>query len=437
MKPIIAIVGRPNVGKSTLFNRIVGRRQAIVNDTAGVTRDRHYANADWIGHEFTMIDTGGLIPKGMGIQAAIKKQTLMAMNEADVIICVFDGREGLVHLDRGIMEILRKCDRPVVYAVNKVENNRGLTPEFYEFGISKLFPVSAEHGIGVDDLLDEVVSELSPPPSPSPLEGEGRGEGARDVPRVAVIGRPNAGKSTLINHLVGNERLIAHEMPGTTRDSIDVEITADNKKYIFVDTAGLKKKGKTIETLDKFSAVKTLAAIERADVVLLIADANGGFTHQDSTLLDYAYSGGKGVIVVFNKWDELNTNPKELLKFYEEKLLPLHKVPFLYISAKTGLNTEGLFSEIVRVAHARNMRIPTAELNKLFEEIKEDHNIPSWRGKNVKIFYVTQVRTGPPEFAVFTNHPEGIPEGYKRYLMNRLQDVVGTGVPIRIKFKKK
>lgn len=443
MKPVIAIVGRPNVGKSTLFNRIVGRRQAIVDDTAGVTRDRHYADADWLGHSFLMIDTGGIAEgDNKSIQGFIKKQTLTAVEEADIVICVFDGREGPTQLDRAIVELLRKSNKKVFYAVNKVEP-RGITArdkihelvgQFYELGISdNLFPVSAEHGIGVDDMLDAVIKTVQG----SMFNVQGSEGEALELLRVAVIGRPNAGKSTLINRLFGKERVIAHETPGTTRDTIDVEIEVGGKKYTFVDTAGLKKKGKTIEALDKFSAIKSLAAIERANMALLVVDSNAGFTHQDASLLDYVYSAGRGVLVLFNKWDALNMDAAELREFYERKLAKMHYVPFLSISAKTGSGLEALFPEIDRVNAALHFKISTAVLNRMIEGLKDIHNIPMWKGKTVKFYYATQVGSSPPTFMIFSNYPEGVKASYKKYLINRLQEAIGCVVPVRLVFKKK
>ena len=431
------------MGKSTFFNRVIGRRQALVNDMIGVTRDRHYADADWRGREFVLVDTGGIAEgESKSIQASIKKQTLSAISEADAIIVLFDGREGATRLDEHVVELVRKSKKPVLYVVNKADkltsgNADEYLAHFYELGIpskSKLFAVSSEHGRGVDEVLDEVINILATSPLPSSVAG---GDIEESVPRVAIIGRPNAGKSTLVNRLAGVERVIAHEMPGTTRDTIDVEIKTDGKEYIFIDTAGLKRKGRTIEALDKFSAIKTLDAISRADVVLLVVDANEGFTHQDSSLLDHAYSEGKAVIVLFNKWDVLTHDPKELSDFYSEKLVKLHRVPFLCISAKTGLGVKEIFAELERVAQAFAARLSTSELNKALENIKTEHNIPSYKGKAVKIYYATQVAARPPAFVIFSNHPEGIGEGYKRFLINKFQDIIGNGVPIKIKFKKK
>lgn len=439
MKPVIAIVGKPNVGKSTLFNRIVGRRKALVNDTPGVTRDRHYADADWCGKEFLLIDTGGIADgEDHTIQNFIKKQTMTAVNEADIIICLFDGRDGPTPLDVSIIRMLRKSGKPVLYAINKLEKVMGRRygiksepSEFFELGIKdQMYTVSSEHGVGVDALLDGVLENVKEAEAPSvPVDDR--------IPRIAVIGRPNAGKSTLVNRLFGNERVIAHDMPGTTRDTIDVEILLDDKKFIFVDTAGLKKKGKTIEALDKYSAIKTLDAIHRADIALLVVDSNDGFTHQDSALLEHAYEEGKGVLVLFNKWDALTHDAKELKKFYDDKLFKLHKVPFLCISAKTGAGTDKIFEEIEKIRHTLTTRLSTSTLNRVLEEVKEQHNIPSHKGRPVKIYYAAQIKTKPPTFVVFSNRPEGIGEGYKRYLINRFQEIIGYGVPIRIKFKKK
>lgn len=448
MRPVIAIVGRPNVGKSTLFNRMVGRRQAIVNDTAGVTRDRHYGKAEWCGREFILIDTGGIADDdAKSIQNFIKKQTIAAISEAGAVICLLDGREGPTPLDASIIHMLRKTGKPVFYAVNKLEEPVGRRygikkepSEFHELGIKgRLYSVSAEHGIGVDDLLDDIMAKMGETETGKDRTTENAGQARSycDSPTIAVIGRPNAGKSTLINRLAGTERVIAHELAGTTRDSIDVEITYGGRRYIFVDTAGLKRKGKTLETLDKFSAVKSLSAIDRAKMVLLIVDSNEGFTHQDASLLEYAYSEGKGVLVLFNKWDIVKAPPKELKKFYEEKLLRLRRVPFLCISARTGLNIGRLFEEIEKLDGRMEKRLSTSELNRALEDIKAQHNIPAYKGRAVKLFYATQVKSAPPSFLIFSNHPEGVGEGYRRYIVNRLQEMIGDGVPIRIKLRKK
>ncbi|MBI2342361.1 MAG: ribosome biogenesis GTPase Der [Deltaproteobacteria bacterium] len=440
MKPVIAIIGRPNVGKSTLFNRLINKRRAIVNDTPGVTRDRLYAEADWCGKKFTLIDTGGLAEGDeKSIEAQMKKQAFVAINEADLVVCVFDGREGPVPLDSYIIGLLRKAGKTVVYVVNKVERKLNEASNlFYELGIKEnIVALSAEHGLGIDDLLDEVVKTMDPRfhgDDKQIIEGEG---GSANKPRVAIIGRPNAGKSTLINRLAGFERVIAHETPGTTRDTVDIEINFNGRQYIFVDTAGLRKKGKTIETLDKYSAIKTLDAIARADVALLMVDSNEGFTHQDSALLDHAYSEGKSVAVLFNKWDALKTDAEELAEFYSKKLLPLHRVPFLCISAKKGENIEAVFDEIDRIYAAGKNKLKTSEVNEILEDVVEMHNLPTYRGKSVRLYYATQVSVQPPAFVVFTNQPDGVHESYKKYLINKLQEVIGTGVPIRIKFKRK
>lgn len=447
--PVIAIVGRPNVGKSTLFNRITGRRRAIVNDESGVTRDRLYSDADWGGCHFRLIDTGGITPgDDKSIQSFIKKQTVAAIGEADMIICLFDGRAGVTNLDSYIVELVRKAGKKTFFVVNKAGDNmktmsradvEDMIAPFYELGLSakdnQLFGVSAEHGVGVDALLDVVTTEIM----------KGRDENAEgsvdtnagDEIRVAIIGRPNAGKSTLLNRLAGSERVIAHSMPGTTRDCIDISFAKDGKNYVFVDTAGLKKKSKTIETLDKFSTIKTLDAIQRAKIIILLVDANEGFTHQDSALLEHAWEEGKGLLIAFNKWDDLKTPEKILKDFYEEKLYKMHRPPFLCISAKTGSNVDELFKEIDKLKEALNFKISTSGLNKVLEDLKAAKAVPSYRGKNVKFYYATQIRSNPPAFVIFVNYVEGIPESYKRYLINHLQELVGYGVPIRLTFRKR
>ncbi len=434
MKPVVAIIGRPNVGKSTLFNRLIGQRKALVNDFPGVTRDRHYAVADWCGHDFIAIDTGGLAPSTTkSLEACMRDQTLMAVDEADVVVCILDGREGPTHTDREIIELLRKSDKPVIYAVNKVNEASGKRDfnlsEFYELGLSdELIPISSEHGIGVDDLLDEVIKYFPKTITNAPTH-------QRTNARIAVVGRPNVGKSTLINFLAGKQRVIAHETAGTTRDSIDVEIKMFGRDYVFVDTAGLKKKSSTIETLDKFSTIKTLRAIERANIVIMMIDASVGITHHDSSLIDYIYNEGRGIIVAVNKWDLAKNKEKEYEEYFNWKLLNLHRLPFLCISASTGENVRDLFKSVEGLRTSLSKKLSTSELNNFLEGVEESHNIPAYRGKTVKLFYATQVKTAPPTIVIFTNYPEGIPESYKRYIINKLQNLFGEGVPIRLKFK--
>jgi len=442
MKPLIAIVGRPNVGKSTIFNRLIGRRKAIVNDASGVTRDRHYGDADWGGKFFRVVDTGGLIDLGSkAVEAQIKKQTLAAIDEADLILCVLDGKSGPTFLDQQVITLLRRSSKPILWVVNKSDqlssaNKDSWMSPFYELGLSSkkggqtIFPVSAEHGRGFDDLLDAITAKIPEMQLPDEVVDE-------DTPHIAIIGRPNAGKSTLINSMLGHDRVIVHDQAGTTRDTIDVKIEAKGKKYLFVDTAGLKKKSKTIESLDKFSTIKKLDAIERANIVLLMIDSNEGFTHQDSYLLDYAYNLGKGIIVLFNKWDALKTDAKELIEFYRAKLMPMHRVPFLCISAKKKTNIEAVFAEVDRVFGCLHKKFSTAELNRMLEDFVASHNIPSHQGKVVKFYYVTQVGGIPPNFVIFSNRPEHVASEYKRYLINRLQEMIGDGVPVRIRFRKK
>lgn len=442
---IVAIVGRPNVGKSTLFNKIVGRRKALVSDTPGVTRDRHYAEADWCGVSFCLVDTGGLsFDETDAVESKVHKQSMVAAREADCVICLFDGREGILPLDREIVEIFRRMGKRVVYAVNKLDNNSddGLSYEFSEMGIDCI-PISAEHKRNIDEILDRVIEFLPRREAPGKSEGM----------RIALVGRPNVGKSTIINYLANEERLVAHEKPGTTRDSIDVLIKFGGRDYVFVDTAGIKKKARTKEKLDKFSTLKSLKAVESADIVFVVLDAGEEFARQDIVLAAHSFDSYKATAVLINKWDltsegrgvlrpaariESPRNEKEYIGLVRENLKELQELPILCISGKTGYNCNKIFEFASDLTDAKKRRIPTSELNRFFEDLKMHHPAPDFRGKQVKFNYITQVDIDPPVFVIFTSEPRGIAESYRKYLEKGLRRLLGgVAVPIVVKFRLK
>lgn len=427
MHPIVAIVGRPNVGKSRLFNRMVGRRRAIVHDMPGVTRDRHYAQGEWCGREFLAVDTGGLeLEPSADLEKSVTDQSLMAIEEADVIVCVFDSSEEPGVAEQEVVEMLRKSSKPVVYAVNKVDDavhESRLNP-YYEFGVVPIFAVSAEHGRGVDDMLDEVV-KLLPEPMSIPEKREGT--------TIAVVGRPNVGKSTIINRFAGEERVVAHEVAGTTRDSIDVEIEFDGKKYIFIDTAGVKKHYMVSERVEKFTAMRSLRTVDRADIVCQLIDGAEGLTKQDMHLTSFILEEGKGVVYLVNKWDLLGSDWEEYEKRLRKGLGDMHDISILPISALTGMNCLKVFSRIEELSVALGKRLSTSELNRVLERAIEEHHLPVYRNKQVKIYYASQVDTFPPTFLLYTNYPEAMPAAYRKYLKRRFQEALGVkGLPVRI-----
>jgi GTPase len=433
MKPIVAIVGRPNVGKSTLFNRLVGRRKAIVDDQPGVTRDRNYASVDRYDVPFTLIDTGGFEPVSADrLLQQMREQSQLAMEEADVIIFVMDARQGLTPADREVAEMLRRVQKPVFFVVNKVDGEKqesGLY-DFYALGVDSVIPVSAEHGRGVDDLMDEVVGAF-----PS---GAGEEE-PEDVTRIAVVGRPNVGKSSLVNRLLGFERVVANPTPGTTRDSVDTLFTCNRKKYLLIDTAGIRRKGKVSLKIETYSVVDALRSIERADVVLIVLNAEEGVTEQDARIAGYAYEAGRGCIFVVNKWDLPEKDNSTIGKFVDTIRMEFKYLPFapvVFVSAMTGQRISRIMTEVDRVMEQYSKRVSTGELNKVFESATSEHQPPVHQGRRVKLYYATQVSTKPPTFVVFTNSPDGIHFSYERYLSNRLREAFGfTGTPLRLFFR--
>jgi GTP-binding protein len=435
MKPIIAIVGRPNVGKSTLFNRIAGERKAIVWDEPGVTRDRNYADGEWSGRPFTLIDTGGFDPDSTDeIFTEMRAQVRLAMDEAKVILFVLDGKEGLTPTDVEIADLLRRQEKPVFAVVNKVDGPRHEEKalEFYRLGFDPLYSLSAEHGYGVSELLDAVAPLLPETSEEVPDE---------DVVRVAVIGRPNVGKSSLINRFLGYERVIVNETPGTTRDSIDTAFERKGRKYVLVDTAGIRRKSRISLQLEKFSIVQALQTVDRCDVALLMIDPVEEVTEQDSKIGGFIHEKGKGCIIVVNKWDlvEKETNTmKEYEARVREELKYLAYAPILFISVKSGQRLPKVLDTVDRVAEQGNRKISTGELNRHLGRWVEAVHPPLFNNRPVKLNYITQVGTRPPTFAIFTNFPRGIHFSYQRYLVNQMREVYGfEGVPVRLQFRRK
>ncbi|ABQ27310.1 ribosome biogenesis GTPase Der [Geotalea uraniireducens] len=433
MRPLIAIVGRPNVGKSTLFNRIVGRRKAMVDDMPGVTRDRNYANVDRFDVPFILIDTGGFEPETNDrLLQQMREQSQLAMAEADVILFVMDGRDGLTPADVEVVEMLRRVDKPIFYLINKIDGDKQETAigDFYTLGVDTIFTVSAEHNRGVNDLMDEVIKAL---PKGSAADTD------EEVTKIAVIGRPNVGKSTLVNRLLGIERVVANPTPGTTRDSIDTYFTCNRKRYLLIDTAGIRRKGKTTEKIEKYSVVDSLRSIERADVVLIVIDAEEGVTEQDTKIAGYAYEAGRGCIFVVNKWDTLTKDNASMGKFIEKIRMEFKYLPFapiVFVSAKTGQRLGKIMTEVDAVMEQFARRITTSDLNRVFSTATEEHHAPLYQGRRVKFYFATQVGTKPPSIVIFTNRPDGVHFSYERYIVNRFREAFGfTGTPMRLLFK--
>ncbi len=429
VKPIVAVVGRPNVGKSTLFNKLVGQRISIVEDTPGVTRDRIYAECEWQNDKFILVDTGGIEPNSNDtILIQMKKQSRIAIDTADVIILVTDIRTGVTATDYEVANLLQKSGKPVVLCVNKVDNIGNIPPEYYEFynlGIGDPIAVSSVHGHGTGDLLEEVLKFIKPK----------NDEYDEEYIKVAIIGKPNAGKSSLINKISGEERSIVSSVAGTTRDSIDTIVEKDGSKFVFIDTAGIRKKSKVIEKIEKYSVLRAYMAVDRSDVCLIMLDAEEGFTEQDSKIAGYAHEQGKGCIVVINKWDliEKSTNT---MNNYKNKLKEdfsfMSYVPFIFVSALTGQRINKLFSLITHVSEQNSMRISTGMLNDILAQITARVQPPSDKGKRLKIYYMTQAQTKPPTFIIFVNNKDLLHFSYQRYIENQIRLIFGfEGTPIK------
>ncbi len=433
--PIVAVVGRPNVGKSTLFNYLVGKRVAIVEDVPGVTRDRIYSDVHWLNHEFTLVDTGGLeLNSTDQMYNYIRKQAEVAIREAEVVLFVVDGRQGLTALDEDVANILRAANKPIILVVNKIDHP-GLEPEvadFYRLGLPDLISISAANGLAIGDLLDMIVERL--PDEPASLYSE-------EVIRTAVIGKPNVGKSSLVNAMLGQERVIVSDVPGTTRDAIDTPLLAGEDRYVLIDTAGLRRKSRVDEEIERYSGLRSLRAIERSDVVLMVLDATEGVTDQDKKIVGFAHDRGRGIIIVINKWDLVDKDDKTVNLFTEKvrnELAFAQYAPIVFVSAKTGQRVHRVLPLVKHVAEQQNLRIATNTLNELIQEATLVTPTPTERGKRLKILYATQSSVKPPTFVLFVNEPDLLHFSYQRFLENRLRHTMGfEGTPIRFHARKR
>ena len=431
--PVLAIVGRPNVGKSTLFNKLLGERKAIVDDSPGVTRDRNYGEAEWAGRKFQLIDTGGLDTDAEGgLEESIQKQSRLALREADVILFLFDGKGGLNPLDREAVGLLRKEDKPVLFAVNKIDSRQRADNlyEFYALGIDPLFSISAEHGLGISDLMDEVVQQF-----PNTEESDEKTEEKAPL-RISVVGRPNVGKSTLINRLLGFERSVVDSTPGTTRDALDTPFKLEGEPCLLVDTAGIRRKARINDRLERFSVSHSLRSVDRGDLVIHILDGVEGVTDQDAQILSYACQRGKALLLAVNKWDVVSKNGADVESYREEvyhQLSFLDFVPVTFISASTGYGVRRMLETASGVLRAYGKKVSTSAMNQALQRIVRAHAAPLSQGKPVKFYYGTQTGTRPPTFTLFVNTPQAVPESYQRYLIHQLREHLALEyVPIRL-----
>ncbi len=437
MKPVVALVGRPNVGKSTLFNRITRSKRALVDDFPGVTRDRHYCDAVWKDVEFTLVDTGGfLLLDDDSFASEIREHVEMAISEADIIVFVLDGRTGLSPFDKDLADRLRRISKPVFYIVNKIESKRQHHElfEFYSLGIEKLYPVSAEHGIGIDVFLDDLVSIFPDDDFQQEVENQ-------DEICIAVAGRPNVGKSSLINRLFGEKRVVVSDRPGTTRDSVDLVVEHKGKRFRLIDTAGIRRKGKVKGKIEKFSVLKSLKSLDVCDVALILIDADDGITDQDITIAGYAHDRGCGAIFLLNKWDLLSPDRKDQKKYFEQlgiKAKFLSYAPALTISALTGLRVHKIFNLVERVYKEFAYRINTGLLNRIIEDAVFRSEPSLHKGKRLKFYYATQVAVRPPTIVCFVNYPDAVHFSYKRYLLNQIREMAELySTPIRLYFRER
>ena len=429
-KPIVAIVGRPNVGKSTLFNALAGKKISIVKDTPGVTRDRIHADIDWLDHKFTMIDTGGIEPDSNDIiLSQMREQAQIAIDTADVIIFMTDVKQGLVDSDAKVADMLRRSHKPVIIVVNKVDNFNKMMADVYEFynlGIGDPVPISASQRSGLGDMLDKVVSYFAD----LNLEQE-----EDDRPRIAIVGKPNVGKSSIINKITGESRVIVSNIAGTTRDAIDTDVKWNGKDYVFIDTAGLRRKSKVKEEIEKYSIIRTVTAVERADVVIIVIDAVEGVTEQDAKIAGIAHENGKGIIIAVNKWDAIEKNDKTVYEYTNKVRDILSFMPYaeiMFISAKTGQRLPKLFDMIDFVIANHAMRIETGVVNEIMAEAVALQQPPSDKGKRLKLYYITQVSVKPPTFVIFVNDKQLMHFSYTRYIENKIREAFGfKGTPLR------
>ncbi|HKM34856.1 MAG TPA: ribosome biogenesis GTPase Der [Lachnospiraceae bacterium] len=429
-KPIVAVVGRPNVGKSTLFNALAGEKISIVKDTPGITRDRIYADINWLDHNFTMIDTGGIEPESKDIiLSQMREQAEMAIATADVIIFMVDVKQGLLDADAKVADILRRSHKPVVLVVNKVDHfNKYLNDvyEFYNLGVGEPFPISSANMLGLGDMLDEVISHFP--------EGKTTEEEDERI-RVAIVGKPNVGKSSIINKLLGENRLIVSDIAGTTRDAVDTDITYNGRDYVFIDTAGLRRKNKIKEDLEHYMIIRTVGAVERADVVVLVIDAADGVTEQDAKIAGVAHDRGKAVIIAVNKWDAVEKDDKTIYKFTEKvknTLSFMQYAEIIFISAKTGQRLPKLYETVDTVSENHAMRVQTGVLNEIMAEAVAMQQPPTDKGKRLRLYYITQVSVKPPTFVIFVNYKELMHFSYTRYIENQIRQTFGfKGTPLR------
>lgn len=428
-KPIVAVVGRPNVGKSTLFNALAGARISIVKDTPGITRDRIYADVNWLAYNFTLIDTGGIEPDSKDIiLSQMREQAQIAIDTADVILFMVDVKQGLVDADSKVADMLRRSHKPVVLVVNKVDSFEKMMADVYEFynlGIGEPHAISAANQLGIGDLLDEVVA----------LFPEKTGEEEEDDrPRIAIVGKPNVGKSSIINKLIGENRLVVSDIAGTTRDAVDTPVKYNKKEYVFIDTAGLRRKNKVKEELERYMIVRTVSAVERADVVVLVIDGTEGVTEQDAKIAGIAHERGKGVIIAVNKWDAVEKNDKTIYRFTEKVRNTLAYMPYaelIFISAKTGQRLNKLYETIDMVIENHSLRVATGVLNEIMTEAVALQQPPSDKGERLRLYYMTQVSVKPPTFVIFVNDKELMHFSYQRYIENKIRESFGfKGTPL-------
>ena len=436
MKPIVAIVGRPNVGKSTFFNRVTRTRDALVDDFPGVTRDRHYRDASWNNIEFTLVDTGGFT-EGDEFSGGIRFQIQQAIEDADVIILLLDGKAGISPFERDMVALLRVADKPVFYAVNKIDGAEQEihVSDFFSLGVEPLYPISAEHRYGIIDFLDALVEGFSA------IDKDSDQKAAEGSIGLAVVGRPNVGKSSLINRILGQERHLVSDRPGTTRDAVDSVCQVDGKAYLLIDTAGIRRKGKVTQKIEKFSIIKALRSLDRCDVALIVLDANEGIAEQDISIAGYAFERGCGCIFLLNKWDLLEKDTHTAKQYLDELRMQakfLTFAPAMTISALTGLRVVKIFKMVDDVYHQYAQRIGTGQLNRILEISMAKNPPPLYRGKPIKFYYSTQVTTKPPTFVCFVNYPQAVHFSYKRFLINQIRKQAGLDkTPLRILFRQR
>jgi GTP-binding protein len=436
MKPIVAVVGRPNVGKSTFFNRVTRTKDALVDDFPGVTRDRHYGDASWNGVEFTLVDTGGFT-EGDNFANEIRSQVHKAIEDADVIILLLDGKEGISPFDQDVVATLRAADKPTFYAVNKIDGveREVFLSDFYQLGLDRLYPLSAEHRYGFVDFLDDVADSLTG------LAAEQHEDESGEMIRLAVVGRPNVGKSSLINRILGEERLLVSDIPGTTRDAIDSVCKFNRKSYLLIDTAGIRRKGKVARKLEKFSIIKALRSLDRCDVALIVMDADEGITDQDISIAGYAFERGCGCVLLLNKWDLVEKDHKTVKRYYErlrDQAKFLNFAPAITISALSGQRVTKIFRLADEVYDQYTRRINTGQLNRFLERATEKNEPSLHRGKRLKFYYAAQISTKPPTIVCFVNFPQAVHFSYKRYLINQFREETGLDkTPIRIIFRQR